>query len=147
MTNHFTFVPSKQNYYITKKWSTFIKKCTEKCNQIGIPIDECYLQSIVHQHIYTTYLLKQQETIFHSFDYATVPICISDISFWKVCKLTWNNHTYYYHKRTNAVFQIDKELVWKGIFDFTENKIIYPHDCPNYVVKWFSTVFTPFISG
>jgi len=131
----FTFIQTNPNYYTKKKWSSFIKNCVKKCNQIGIPIDECYIQSILQQHIYTTYLLPTQ--IFYSFDYSIECIPIYDISFWKVCKFIFADNTFYYHKKTNALFQINTEIEWKGIFDFSANRIILPNECPEYVQRWF----------
>lgn len=132
----FTFIQTKQNAHITKKWERFIQSCTEKYNAAGIPIDSCYLQSIIIQKLYTTYLI-QVNTLFYGFDYSKPCIEISDISFWKVCKMKWNNGDYLFHKCTHAVFQVQNELIWVGIFDFNANKLVCKEECPIFVRKWY----------
>ena len=132
----FTFIQTKSNTQLTKKWESFIRKCTQKFNDAGIDIDSCYLQSILIQHIYTTYLIHVN-TIYYGFDYSKNPIQVSDIIFWKVCSMKWGDQSYLFHKHTQAVFQIQQELVWKGIFDFPKSTLLTPEECPSFVKEWF----------
>lgn len=133
----FTFIQTKSNAQLTKKWESFIRKCTQKFNDAGIQVDSCYLQSILIQHIYTTYLIHIN-TIYYGFDYSKTPIPISDITFWKVCNMKWEDQSYLFHKQTHSIFQIQHELVWKGIFDFTNNMLVPSEDCPSFVKDWFT---------
>lgn len=133
----FTFVQTKQNAHIQKKWERFLIKCTKRYNAAGIEIDSCLLQSILIQSIYSTYLI-QTNKLYYGFDYASRPIQLSDISFWKVCKMEWNNQSYLFHKTTQTVFQSHRELMWKGVFDFTTNTLLSPEECPIFVRKWFT---------
>ncbi len=133
-------------------WFSFIKLFHTLCHNKNICINKDLLNAILIQTIYKHYLLQtlphfnKSLNIFHyGFNYNCNPIHFSDINFWKVCTISYNNIFYLYHKSTNAIL-LNKsntnnnniQIYFIGILDTSSNSIIYKHNCNLMIQKWFT---------
>ena len=115
----FLFIHSLPSSSLDKKWSSFIKLFHTLCQNKNITINQDLLNAILIQTIYKHYLLhslnhfnKHVRTSYYGFNYTCHPIHYTDITFWKICTISYNNTFYLYHKSTNALLSTSNNIFY-----------------------------------
>ncbi len=141
----FVFIPSVPSDINNNLWYTFISNLHYNCINNNIIINQDLLNAILIQTIYKHYILSctplnsisKSPNIIYNFN--SKPKHYTDIIFWKVCTISYNDIFYLYHKTTNAILLSlpNNTFEFIGILDTKTNLITYKKDCDNIIQNWF----------
>ena len=111
-----------------KKWKLFISDLYKSFNK---DIDLLLFESVIIQQIYSSFFTNKT---YYNFNYNIQPINITDIHFWKVCTLEYDNTTYLYHKLTNIIFKKHEDKYYFIGF-LSNNDILYHQNINNSIIN------------